>query len=57
MILVSVQVCAGGKVLCDWGILSVNGDAILSEVFQGLCTGQIEALMDFVFRSSILILQ
>ena len=47
MILVSVQVCAGAKVLCDWCILSVNGDAILSEVFQGLCTGQIESANGF----------
>ena len=39
MILVSVKVCVGAKVLSDWGILSVNGDANISEVFQGLCTG------------------
>lgn len=42
MILVAVQVSAGAKVLRDWGVLSMNGDAIISEVFQGSCTGQIQ---------------
>ena len=47
MILISVQVCAGAKVLRDWGILSVNGECIISEVFQGLCTGKIESTEGF----------
>ena len=47
MILESVQVCAGAKVLCDCDVLSVNGDAIISEVFQGLCMGQIESADGF----------
>ena len=41
MILIPVQVCVGVKVLRDWDILSVNSDAIISEVFQGLCMGQV----------------
>jgi len=42
MILISVQVCAGVKVLRDWGILSVNGEYLINEVFEGLCTRLIE---------------
>ena len=42
MILVSVQVCAGTKILRDWGIISVNGECLINEVFQGVCSGLIE---------------
>ena len=31
MILVTFQMCAGAKVLCDWGISSLIDDAIISE--------------------------
>ena len=47
MILISVQVCVGAKVLKDWGILSVNGECIISEVFQDLCSGGIESAEGF----------
>ena len=47
MILISVQVCAGAKVLRDWDILLVNGESVICEVFQGLCMGQIESADGF----------
>ena len=34
MMLLSVQFCAGVKVLRDWGIVAVNGDSTVSEVFH-----------------------
>jgi len=47
MILLSAQVCAGAKVLRDWGIVLVNGECLISELFRGLCTGQIESADGF----------
>ena len=47
MILISAQVCAGAKVLRNWGILPVNGECLISELFHGLCTGQIESADGF----------
>ena len=47
MILISVQVCVGVKVLRDWGVLTVNGESLICEVFQGLCTGQVESAEGF----------
>lgn len=47
MILLSVQVCVGVKVIRDWGVLSVNGESLICEVYQGLCTGQIESAEGF----------
>ena len=47
MILISVQVCVGVKVLRDWGVLTVNGEFLICEVFQGLCTGQVESAEGF----------
>ena len=41
--LLSVQVCNGVKVLCDWGVLSVNSDSTLGDVFHGICTGQLDS--------------
>ena len=47
MILISVQVCVGVKVLRDWGVLKVNDESLICEVFQGLCTGQVESAEGF----------
>ena len=47
MILIFVQVCVGVKVLRDWGVLTVNGEFLICEVFQGLCTGQVESAEGF----------
>ena len=47
MVLISAQVCAGAKVLRNWGILPVNGECLISELFHGLCTGQIESADGF----------
>ena len=33
--------------LKDWGILSINGECLISEVFHGLSTGQIESADGF----------
>ena len=33
--------------LKDWGILSINGECLISEVFHGLPTGQIESADEF----------
>ena len=41
--LVSVQVCSGVKVLRDWGVLSINSDSTLGDVFHGICTGQLDS--------------
>ena len=32
--LVSAQVCAGSKVLSEWGVLAVNSDLTIGEVFH-----------------------
>lgn len=42
MILLSVQVCAGVKVPHDWGVIDVNGDSTVLQVFHGLSNGQVE---------------
>ena len=55
--LVSVQVCAGVKVLCEWGIFAVNSDSTVGEVFHGLSTGQIESATGSAFQNSTPILQ
>ena len=47
MMLLSVQFCAGVKVLRDWGIVAVNGDSTVSEVFHGVSSGQIESADGF----------
>ena len=31
------------KVLREWGVVAVNGDSTIGEVFHGLSTGQIES--------------
>ena len=38
-----MQVCSGVKVICDWGVLSVNSDSTVGDVFQGICTGQLDS--------------
>ena len=43
MVLLSVQVCAGVKVVRDWGIVGVNGDSTVGEVFYGLSLGHVES--------------
>ncbi len=45
--LVSVQVCAGVKVFREWGVLAVNSDSTVGEVFHGLSTGHIESADGF----------
>ena len=45
--LVSVHLCAGAKVLRDWGIVDINSDSTVSEVFHGLTTGWIESADGF----------
>ena len=47
MMLLSVQFCAGVKVLRDWGVVAVNGDSTVSEVFHGVSSGQIESADGF----------
>ena len=42
-----MQFCAGVKVLRDWGIVAVNGDSTVSEVFHGVSSGQIESADGF----------
>ena len=42
--LVSIQVCCGAK---DWGLVTVNDDSTVLEVFQALCSGQIESADGF----------
>ena len=41
--LVSVRVCVGVKVLCEWGVLDVNSESTIGEVFHGINTGQVES--------------
>ena len=40
--LVSVQLCTEVKVLLEWGLLEVNSDSTIGEVFHGLSIGTIE---------------
>ena len=47
VMLVSVQVCAGLKVLREWEVLAENSDSTIGEVFHGLSTGQIESADGF----------
>ena len=47
MMLLSVQFCTGAKVLWDWGIVSVNGESTVSEVFHGVSSGLIESADGF----------
>ena len=47
MVLVSIQVCGGAKVILDWGLVTVNDDSTVLEVFQALCSGQIESTDGF----------
>ena len=47
MVLVSIQVCCGAKVIRDWGLVTVNDDSTVLEVFQALCSGQIESADGF----------
>ena len=48
----SVQVCAvtNVKVLRDWGILSVNSNSTLDDVFYGICTGQLDSSDGFYLK-------
>ena len=48
--LVSVQVCSGVKVIRNWGVLSVNSDSTLGDVFHGICTGQLDSPDGFRFE-------
>jgi len=41
--LVSVHVCVAVKVLCEWGVLDVNSESTIGEVFHGISTGQVES--------------
>ena len=41
--LVSVRVCVGVKVLCEWGVLDVNSESTIGEAFHGISTGQVES--------------
>ena len=43
MVLISIQVCSGAKVIRDWGLVPVSDDSTLLAVFQALCSGQIES--------------
>jgi len=47
MILILAQVCTGTKVLRDWGVLSVTGECLINEVFEGWCMGLIESADGF----------
>ena len=41
--LVSVHACVGVKVLREWGVLDVNSELTIGEVFHGISTGQVES--------------
>ena len=43
MVLISIQVCSGAKVIRDWGLVPVSDNSTLLAVFQALCSGQIES--------------
>ena len=45
--LVSVQICLEIKVLRDWGVLDVNGESTVGELFHGLSTGECESAEGF----------
>jgi len=41
--LVFVQVCVGIKVFCEHGVLDVNSESTIGEVFHRISTGQVES--------------
>jgi len=43
----SVQVCVGVKVICEQGVLDVNSELTIGEVFHGFSTGQVESPVGF----------
>ena len=43
MVLVSVQVCSGPRVIRDWGLVPVSDDSTLLAVFEGLSYGVVES--------------